>query len=81
VKKLMTIGWMRLCVAAAALPAQEPAWNAAAVRECDRPWLIGIMDGYMEAVFKHDPTAVPPLAKDVRMTENTGVVEVGEGVL
>jgi hypothetical protein len=39
------------------------------------------MDGYMNAIYKHDPKAVPPLAIDVRMTENTGRMEVGEGVL
>ncbi len=26
----------------------------------------------MNAIYKHDPKAVPPLAMDVRMTENTG---------
>jgi hypothetical protein len=35
----------------------------------------------MDAIYKHDPKAVPPLALDVRMTENTGVMDVGEGVL
>jgi hypothetical protein len=52
-----------------------------ALKECDRNCLIGIMDGYMTAIFKHDPKAVPPLAMDVRMTENTGAMDVGEGVL
>ena len=61
--------------------AQEPEWNLAKLKECDRNCLIGIMDGYMDAMFKHDPKAVPPLAIDVRMTENTGVMDVGEGVL
>jgi hypothetical protein len=63
------------------MTAQEPEWNPAAIRECDRACLIGIMDGYMNAIFKRDLKAVPPLAKDVRMTENTGEIEVGEGVL
>jgi hypothetical protein len=31
--------------------------------------------------FKHDPAAVPPLSIDVKMTENTGVMNVGEGTL
>lgn len=61
--------------------AQEPEWNPAALKECDRACLIGIMDGYMNAIFKHDPKAVPPLTLDVRMTENTGVMDVGEGML
>jgi hypothetical protein len=61
--------------------AGEPEWNPAALKECDRTCLVGIMDGYMSAIFKHDPKAVPPLAIDVRMTENTGAMDVGEGVL
>jgi hypothetical protein len=61
--------------------AQEPEWNPAALKECDRACLIRIMDGYMDAIFKHDPKAVPPLGIDVRMTENTGVMDVGEGML
>ena len=35
----------------------------------------------MNAIFTHDPKAVPALAADVRMTENTGQINVGEGVL
>ena len=61
--------------------AGEPEWNPAALKECDRACLVGIMDGYMDAIFKHDPKAVPPLSIDVRMTENTGEMTVGEGVL
>ena len=69
--------------AARPAPQQSPApeWNPAAIKECDRACLIGIMDGYMDAIFKHDPKAVPPLALDVRMTENTGHMDVGEGML
>ena len=80
-KKFIGIGCMFLCVMAAPLIAQEPEWNPAAIKECDRACLAGIIDGYMGAIFKHDPKAVPPLAKDVRMTENTGSMDVGEGVL
>src|ERR1700693_5126697 len=36
---------------------------------------------HMNAIYKHDPKAVPPLSIDVRMTENTGHMDVGEGVL
>src|SRR5512145_677174 len=63
------------------LNAGEPEWNPATLKECDRACLIGIMDGYMDALFKHDPKAVPPMSMDVRMTENTGEMNVGEGVL
>jgi hypothetical protein len=62
-------------------PTPAPEWNPANVKPCDRACLVAIMDGYMNAIFKHDPTAVPPLAADVRMTENTGQMDVGEGML
>ena len=70
-----------LCVMAALVIAAEPEWNAANIKECDRVCLVGIMDGYMNAIYQHDPKAVPPLALDVRMTENTGHMDVGEGML
>jgi hypothetical protein len=73
---LLVAGWMGNAVLAG-----EPEWNPAALKECTRACLIGIMDGYMNAIFAHDPKAVPPLSIDVRMTENTGVMDVGEGVL
>jgi hypothetical protein len=76
------IGALFVCiVAAVTTTAQEPEWNPAAIKECDRACLVGIMDGYMNAIFKRDLKAVPPLAKDVRMTENTAEIEIGEGVL
>jgi hypothetical protein len=80
-KRLRLMGGLLLCVAAARLAAQEPPWNAAAIKECDRACLVGILDGYMNAIFKQDRKAVPPLSIDVRMTENTGVMDVGEGML
>lgn len=61
--------------------AGEPEWNPAALKECDRTCLVGIMDGYMNALFQQNPKVVPPLAINVRMTENTGEISVGEGVL
>ena len=75
-RALLTIG-----LVAGTVMAQEPEWNPANLKPCDRACLIGIMDGYMNAVFAHDPVAVPPLSIDVRMTENTGEMSVGEGVL
>ncbi len=82
-KKLLALGMAFLlagCVVGGVF-AGEPEWNPAALKECDRACLIGIMDGYMDALFKHDPAAVPPLSVEVRMTENTGEMTVGEGVL
>src|SRR5215510_15829820 len=80
-KKFMTSACMLVFVITATVLAQEPEWNPARVKECDRACLVNIIDGYMNAIFKHDPKAVPALAKDVRMTENTAQVDVGEGVL
>src|SRR6266566_9796344 len=80
-KRLITSSCVLTCVIAATMVAQEPLWNPANFKECDRACLVNIMDGYMNAVFKHDPKAVPPLAADVRMTENTGQMDIGEGVL
>jgi len=78
-KKFIGIGFLLLCAMMAALFAQEPEWNAARVKPCDRACLVRVMEAYMNAVYKHDPKLVPPLAIDYRMTENTGVMEVGEG--
>jgi hypothetical protein len=87
---LKPVSGMALCVMALATLAapvdsaqgeQEPAWNAGTIKECDRACLVGVIDGYMNAIFKKDPKAVPTLALDVRMTENTGQMDVGEGLL
>ena len=74
--KLMT--GVMLCLAATRIAAQEPVWNAAAIKECDRACLVGIMDGYMNALFAHDRKAVPSLAKAtsvpiIPVIPNTGV--------
>jgi hypothetical protein len=65
----------------ARMPAAEPEWDPARIKPCDRECLVAFMDGYMDAIYKHDPKAVPTLARDVRMTENTGQMDVGEGML
>ena len=46
---------------------------------CDRACLSGIVDTYLAALVAHDPSKAP-LARGVRFTENTGVLEVGEGL-
>jgi hypothetical protein len=81
-KKFMASAGMLVFVITATVLAQEPEWNPARVKECDRACLVNIMDGYMNAIFKHDPKGgVPPLSKDIRVTENTAEIGVGEGVL
>ncbi len=70
-----------LSVMALQMMATEPEWGPSRVTDCDRECLVGFMDGYMSAIYQHDPKAVPPLAINVHMTENTGRMDVGEGML
>ena len=62
------------------LGAAEPPWNPATVKPCDRACLTAIMDRYTAALLQHDRTSLP-LADDVRFTENTALLNVGEGIL
>lgn len=64
----------RLAAALLALALAQPATAA----ECDRACLKWLLDGYIEALVAHDPGRLP-LAPDVRMTENTREVPLGEG--
>src|SRR5262245_24360796 len=80
-KKFMMSACMLVLIVGATILAQEPEWNPARVKECERACLVNIIDGYMNAILKHDPKAVPPLSKDIPVTENTPEISVGEGVL
>lgn len=46
---------------------------------CDRDCLLDIADRYLAALVAHDPSAAP-LADSVRFTENTVLLEVGDGL-
>lgn len=46
---------------------------------CDRECLIDIADRYLTAMVAHEPEAAP-LASDIRFTENTEPMNVGEGL-
>jgi len=46
---------------------------------CDRACLSAIVDTYLAALVAHDPSKAP-MARGARFTENTGVLEVGEGL-
>src|SRR5262245_59287065 len=59
-----------LSAAASVLAAEKP---------CDRACLKGVLDQYLNAVIKHDPS-VAPLFVGFRQTENGIVVRPGEGV-
>jgi hypothetical protein len=62
-------------LAAVALLNSAPATAADA---CDRACLKKTLDGFLSAVFKHDPASVP-LSDDYFATENTATVAKGEG--
>jgi hypothetical protein len=79
--KTPAAGALLYCIAAMGIFAAEPVWNPAAIKECHRACLVDFMNRYMDAIYKHDTKLLPPLALDVRMTENTGQMDVGEGML
>ena len=60
--------------------AAEPPWDVSLVKTCDRACLVNTVDRYLDAVLKHDRSGLR-LAEDVRFTENTALVNVGEGIL
>jgi hypothetical protein len=39
------------------------------------------MDRYMNSVYKKDKSLLPPLSRAVRLAEDTGHMEIGEGVI
>src|SRR5436305_957925 len=45
---------------------------------CNRACLENVMDQYLRAVVKHDPK-LAPLSKDIKYTENSQVIDVGDG--
>ena len=57
-----------------ALPAQTVGGGVAP--PCDRACMTGLVDRYLEALVRHDPTGLP-LNRDVKFTENTARLKVG----
>ncbi len=52
---------------------------ASAAPECDRACLVKVMDQYLAALVKHDPSGVP-IAGDVKLVENLKQIPVGKGL-
>ena len=50
-----------------------------AAQTCDRQCLVTLMQNYLAALVKHNPAAVP-FDKDVKVTENTANIPVGDGL-
>ena len=49
-----------------------------AAQTCDRQCLVDLMKDYLAALVSHDPSAVP-FDKEVKFTENTANIPVGDG--
>ncbi len=58
-------------------------WGASnflqAAQTCDRQCLVNLMQDYLAALVKHDPKAVP-FSDEVKFTENTANIPVGDGL-
>jgi hypothetical protein len=52
---------------------------ASAAEKCDRACLVALMDQYLAALPKHDPSGLP-LARDVKLVENTQKIRIGKGL-
>ncbi len=50
-----------------------------AAQTCDRQCLVTLMQNYLAALVKHDPKALP-FAAEVKFTENTANIPVGDGL-
>jgi hypothetical protein len=57
----------------------SPAPASAAQAECDRACLGEMITDYVEALVAHDPSKLP-LAADVRVTEDSKMTKLGEGL-
>ena len=56
----------------------RPAGAQAA--SCDRACLTNMVDQYIAAVVKHDPSGVP-FAPGLKYTENAAAIHIGDGVV
>lgn len=50
-----------------------------AAQTCDRQCLVNLMKNYLAALVAHNPNAVP-FDKDIKFTENTANIPVGDGL-
>lgn len=66
--------------ATATKPWYKQPWNPANVKACDRACLVRIGETYLSAL-ESKSMATLPLAEQVIATENTGKIDLGEGVL
>lgn len=65
---------MAVCVVILMIPSRADATD----ETCDRACLESMVDTYLAAMITHDPARVPA-APDVKFTENTVLMKLGEG--
>lgn len=70
---------LKLASAFAALLLFGMVDNLPAAQTCDRECLISLMKNYLAALVAHNPSAVP-FDKEVKFTENTAAIPVGDGL-
>jgi hypothetical protein len=63
----------------ASLPRLNPVRAAETTADCDEGCLKGFMDAYLQALAKHDPSAVP-VGAHYRYTENGARIALGEAL-
>ena len=73
-RTIRTAAAYSICLIAAAV-ATAPAQAA----DCDRACLSGLLTQYVDALVAHDPSRLP-VAGEVRFTEDSRVLELGEGL-
>jgi hypothetical protein len=75
----MKMNRLAVVIMVVVLGAASAADPLQAAQTCDRQCLVALMKTYLAALVKHDPTAVP-FDKDVKFTENTANIPVGDGL-
>jgi hypothetical protein len=75
----MGMRFQKITIALFVLFFMMPANSLRAAQTCDRECLVAMMKNYLAALVKHDTKAVP-FDTDVKFTENTVVLPLGEGL-
>lgn len=75
----MKIKRLIMIVATAALAIAGTCNILESAQTCDRECLVTLMKNYLAALVKHDPGLVP-FDKEVKFTENTANIPVGDGL-
>jgi hypothetical protein len=76
-RKMMRV--RTLCLFLDILVAISATAASAETTACDRNCLTRMVDEYLAAMVKHDPAGLP-LAPNDKFTENTGKIDVGDGL-